>query len=145
MRASDVMHVSLVTCAADTTVREAVGRMVDARVGCILVVGDGGDLAGVLSERDILRLCRDSADLGATPVAAAMTRGVLTAPPDAGLDWAAATMADHSVRHLPITEDGRPVGIISMRDLLGLAAEVLRTQGPEAAHGMLAAASRSRG
>jgi CBS domain-containing protein len=145
MRASDVMHVSLVTCTAGASVRDAVGRMVEARVGCILVVGDGGELEGVLSERDVLRLCRDGADLAATPVASAMTRGILTAPPDAELDWAAATMADHSVRHLPITEDGRAVGIVSMRDLLGLAAEVLRMQGPEAARGMLAAASRSHG
>ena len=52
-------------------------------------------------------------------------------------------MVDHSVRHLPITEDGRAVGIVSMRDLLGLAAEVLRMQGPEAARGTPAAASRS--
>ena len=140
MRVGDVMHINLVTCSPDDSVSAAVQQMVTARVGCILAVGDDGRLAGVLSERDVLRLVAEDADMREARVGTAMTREVLTVEMDADLSWAAAKMAEGQIRHLPIVEDGHPAGIISMRDLLELSAEVLRLQGPAAASDVLRAA-----
>lgn len=140
MRVGDVMHIHLVTCSPDDSVSAAVERMVAARVGCILAVGSDGRLVGVLSERDVLRLVSEDADMRRVSVGGAMTRDVLTVEMDADVAWAAARMAERQIRHLPIVEDGHPAGIISMRDLLGLAADVLRLQGPAAAGDVLRAA-----
>jgi CBS domain-containing protein len=139
MRVCDVMHVDLVTCEPDLPIVAAVQRMAQRRVGCVLVVDPRGGLSGVLSERDVLRLVADRADLDRPPVSTVMTTSVRTAPPDAELAWVAHEMAEHSIRHLPIVEDGRAIGIISMRDLLDLSSKVLRHQGDAAARELLEA------
>jgi CBS domain-containing protein len=145
MRVSDVMHVQLVTCNPEESVLAAVGRMVEARVGCILVVGSDGRLEGLLSERDILRLVVDRADMAHVTVGATMTRDVLTVDGDTELAWAAGAMTERHIRHLPIVDDGHPTGILSMRDLLDLSVEVLRLQGPAAASEVLREAAGRRG
>ena len=89
------------------------------------VVIEGGALAGMISERDLLRHLSGGAEPGAT-VADRMTRHVLTASASTTLPEAMAMMVDGHFRHLPIVEDGRVIGMISMRDLMAWAALRLR-------------------
>jgi CBS domain-containing protein len=81
-------------------------------------------------------------DVRGRPVAAAMTRGLTMAPPDADVLWAADTMRRLGVRHLPVGEGGHAVGIVSIRDLYAAAEAVLRLdpRGADAARDVLSAA-----
>jgi len=100
------------------TVFTAVERMASANVG-FLVVLDGGNLAGVVSERDYARKVilqgRASKD---TAVRDIMTRDVVTVTADRTLPECMALMRDQGFRHLPVVEQARVVAVLSMRDLL---------------------------
>lgn len=144
MRAAEIMQTDLVTCPPELTVADAARVMSERGVGACLVM-DGSGLAGVFTERDLLRLMASGEDVRGLPVSEAMTRGVTTAPPDADLLWVADTMRRLHVRHLPVAaEDGMVVGIVSLRDLFAAAEAVLRLdpRGAEAAREMLAAVGR---
>jgi signal-transduction protein with cAMP-binding, CBS, and nucleotidyltransferase domain len=81
---------------------------------------DNGRLAGILTERDLLRAVALGADLATVTVDEAMTAEVFTVPPDMPLVDAAREMATRWIRHLPVEENGRLAGIVSMRDVTGI-------------------------
>jgi CBS domain-containing protein len=142
MKAAEIMQTDLVTCPPATSVAEAARVMCERGVGACLVL-DGPQLAGVFTERDLLRLTATGEDVRERPVGDAMTAAVTTAHPDADLLWVADTMRRLHVRHLPVvTEDGMVAGIVSLRDLFAAAEAVLRLdpRGAEAAREVLAAA-----
>lgn len=142
MRVSAIMQTDLVTTAPDAAVVDVARLLTERRVGACLVL-DRGEVAGIFTERDLVRLVASGADVRRRPVRAAMTTDVTFAPPDADLLWAAETMRRLGARHLPVGEGGQVVGIISIRDLYAAAEAVLRLdpRGAETALGMLAAAS----
>lgn len=103
---------------SDSSIFEAAKRMADHNVGALLVV-DAGQMVGILSERDTVRKvaakgksCRD------TSVREVMTEDVVTIGPQASLDEAAGLMLGHEIRHLPVVADGRPIGMVSLRDVI---------------------------
>ena len=104
--------------APDASVFEAVQLMADKRVGALMVVEQNA-LVGVISERDYAREIvlkdRDSRD---TQVSAIMTRRVLYVRPDQTLDECMALMTEKNLRHLPVLDNGRLIGVISMRDVV---------------------------
>ena len=104
--------------APEAPVIEAIRLMADKSVGALVVLR-GGALAGILSERDYARKVvlqgRSSAD---TPVSAIMTAEVLTVAPDTSVPACMRKMTERRIRHLPVVEDGRVVGIISIGDLV---------------------------
>jgi CBS domain-containing protein len=92
--------------------------MADKNIG-FLVVLERGAIVGVLSERDCVRrvvLANISAET--TPVSGIMTRDVVTVPLDHAFADCLRLMARHSIRHLPVVSNGKPVAVISIRDLL---------------------------
>jgi CBS domain-containing protein len=111
-----IMSRNLLTSEPGERLQEAAHRMVDRRVGAILVL-DGDRLAGILTERDVLRAVGTGFDPDA-PVSDWMTRNPETISPDDTIDDALGLMNHGGFRHLPVTEDDRLVGIISVRDLL---------------------------
>jgi CBS domain-containing protein len=117
MQVGAVMTTSLVTVEQDATVQEAIGRMMEAHVGAVAVC-DGNRLVGIFTERDVLRLASERADLGSTLVRAAMTTRLVTATPDVPIVDAAHLMGDHRIRHLPILEGESLVGMVGIRDVL---------------------------
>jgi CBS domain-containing protein len=141
MRLAEIMQTDLVTVSPVTTVREAAAVMTARRVGACLVM-DGPGLAGIFTERDLLRMFATGEDLRDRPVSDLMTRQVTVAPLDADVVWAADTMKRIGARHLPVGEDGNVVGIVSLRDLFAAAEAVLRLNpnGIATAREMLAAA-----
>ncbi len=112
------MRRELVTVSPDESVREAVKRMVENNVGSILVVDEEGRLLGIFTERDLARLVASGADLE-QPVSKYMSRKPLTASPEEPVSKVASKMVEHWLRHLPVVdEEGRLVGILSIRDVL---------------------------
>jgi len=89
------------------------------RVGAVVVVSDAGEVVGIVSERDIVRTV---AEKGATcledPVERCMSREVVFAAPAETVDALMERMTDRRIRHLPVVQDGRLVGIVSIGDLV---------------------------
>lgn len=112
----DVMSTNLVSVSPTATIAEAATVMGTRRVGSALVMDDDS-LLGIFTERDILRSLAGDFDAPAHRVSEAMTRDPTTV--DAGTDIGEAldTMLEHGFRHFPVTEAGRVVGVVSMRDL----------------------------
>ncbi len=102
----------------DAPVLEAIRLMAERHVGALLVL-QGNTLAGIVSERDYARkvilMGRSSAD---TPVRDIMSSPVLTVQPDATVEKCMQIMTERRVRHLPVAESGRVVGMVSIGDLV---------------------------
>lgn len=112
---------TLVSALPDTTVRAAAVAMASQSVGAIMIVDDAGRLIGLFTERDALnRVVARGLAPEQTPLAAVMTDKLQTATPDKTLGHALHLMFEGGFRHLPVVEDGRPVGMVSARNALGL-------------------------
>jgi len=112
---------TVVSALADTTVRAAAITMAKHKIGAILVVDDQGRLAGLFTERDVLnRVVAQGLDPDSTQLSAVMTADLQTATPDKPLAHALHMMFEGGFRHVPVVEGGRPVGMVSARNALGL-------------------------
>lgn len=110
----------LLTTTGETSVREAARTMAAANVGSLLVVDREGRLQGIFTERDALvRVIAKGLDPDATRLAAVMTSDPQTIHADRPLGHALHLMFEGGFRHVPVVEDGKPVGMISARDALG--------------------------
>lgn len=112
---------TVVSALANTTVRAAAITMARHKIGAILVVDDQGRLAGLFTERDVLnRVVAQGLDPDSTQLSTVMTADLQTASPDKPLAHALHMMFEGGFRHVPVVEDGRPVGMVSARNALGL-------------------------
>ena len=118
------MSVRLVSVTPDDTVSEAIARMNERGVGSV-VVCDGPRLAGIFTERDVLRLAADGEGFTDSRVGDVMTRSVLTIAADDDVLAAARLMSERKVRHLPVVEGENVIGIFGIRDALRLIVERL--------------------
>ena len=112
----DVMTTRVVVTSPDDPVSDAAGAMVQQRVGSALIM-QGRFLAGILTERDVLRAAASGSDLAHSPVSAWMTKDPEQASPDTTLEDAAQLMLLHGFRHLPVLEGREVRGVVSLRDL----------------------------
>lgn len=115
----DLMHTGVVTVAPDTAVTEAAASMVRARVGSVIVL-QGSFLAGILTERDVLRAAASGEDLHRSLVSHWMTPDPQSASPDTTAEDAAQIMLLHGFRHLPVVEGREVCGVVSLRDLFAV-------------------------
>ena len=114
------------TIGAGRTVHEAVQELNSHRIGALVVTSDDGSIQGIVSERDVLRTAAETWDDGEKkaarlrdrPVVGIMTREVICAVPDDDLDYAMGIMTQNRIRHLPIVDEGKLVGIISIGDVV---------------------------
>ena len=101
------------------SVAQAAGIMTQAQIGCLLVTAPNGRVAGILSERDIVRrVVSKGKDPNTTTVASAMTENIIAVSPRTSLSRALEVMDEYNIRHLPVISDGKPVGVVSIRDIL---------------------------
>jgi CBS domain-containing protein len=101
-----------------TSVREAARLMAQQQVGALLVV-EGQKLVGIFTERDALfRVVAPGLDPDSTLLTGVMTRDPKTVAPNKSFGHAMHLMHKHGFRHLPVIENGRPIGIVSARDAL---------------------------
>ena len=124
MKVSEIMTPAAVTDRPDDTLTEAARKMWEQQTGS-LVVTDGDELIGIVTERDILKAVATGTPLDETRVSDAMTKDVITAHPGMSLREAAGIMTDKWIRHLPVLDRGALVGILSQRDLSGVLAGAL--------------------
>ena len=101
-----------------TSVREATRLMKQTQVGALLVV-EHGHLVGIFTERDALvRVLAQGLDPETTPLATVMTLNPITVHPDQPFVAALHLMYENGFRHVPVAENGRPLGMVSARDAL---------------------------
>jgi CBS domain-containing protein len=121
-----------VSVSPDAPVSEAISKMVAAGVGSVAVTEESR-LVGILTERDILKLAGEGAEFDTVRVEQAMTASVVTISPDADVVAAARLMGERQIRHLPVVEGENVLGVVGIRDVLGVLAERLwRSQDDEA-------------
>jgi CBS domain-containing protein len=110
---------AIMSISPNDTLQAAAASLTTKKVGALVVVDDDGRLAGILSERDIVRLCAEQgATAMTTSVRNAMTKAVLTATPQDGVDSVMARMTDRRIRHLPVLDGGTLIGVVSIGDLV---------------------------
>src|SRR5262249_23132237 len=110
---------AVVTVSTNGTVEEAVEMLRDHGIGALVVSDDGTHVDGILSERDIVdALGRFGEALLPRPVGSVMTRAVVTCDPDESVAELMAEMTNRRIRHLPVVQDGRLCGIVSIGDLV---------------------------
>jgi CBS domain-containing protein len=108
----------MVTAPPQTTVSEAAALMASYRVGALMVVDDGA-LVGIFTERDaVFRVLAPGLDAKVTRLAEVMTPAPVTVDPERSFGYALQLMHEHGFRHVPVVENGKPVGIVSARDAL---------------------------
>jgi CBS domain-containing protein len=112
----DLMTTRVVVTTPDDPVAGAATAMVRQRVGSALIM-QGRFLAGILTERDVLRAAASGSDLTTSPVSAWMTKDPEHASPDTTVENAAQLMLLHGFRHLPVLEGREVRGVVSLRDL----------------------------
>lgn len=107
------------TISPDATVASASAQLNERRVGALVVHGERDGVAGIFSERDVVRaLVQGGPSVLDQPVSQFMSRDVIYADPKETVDSLLSRMTDRRVRHLPVCDKGRLVGILSIGDLV---------------------------
>lgn len=122
MRIRDILQTKgsdVVVIAPDASVRDLVALLRQHNLGAVVVSGDGATMAGIVSERDVVRRLATDPDVLTARVSDVMTDVVHTCSPADSVDSLMATMTDHRIRHLPVLDDdGRLSGIVSIGDVV---------------------------
>jgi CBS domain-containing protein len=108
----------VVTITPDAGVRELIATLAEHNIGALVVSSDGVALDGIVSERDVVRHLHHDGTVINNTVAAIMTTSVQTCSPEDDLDDVMTTMTTRRFRHIPVCEDGRVVGIVSIGDVV---------------------------
>ncbi len=125
MQVGEIMHTEVKTAAAEATFADVAKTMRSNGISSVVVL-DGKKLAGIVTERDIVNLVAAGGDPHSVKVAHGMTRrDIETVSPKTDITEAADQMVVRNIRHLPVVDRGRVVGIISIRDLTRWAADEL--------------------
>jgi CBS domain-containing protein len=124
VRVSEIMTGAAVTDQPGDTLDEAASKMWRQQTGSLLVM-DGEDLVGIVTERDVLKAVATGVNANETRISEVMTKDLITVGPQTSLREAAKVMADRWIRHLPVMDGGKVVGVVSQRDLAGVLAGAL--------------------
>ena len=122
MRIRDVVAAKneqkVVTVTPNATVRDLVGLLAEHNVGARVVSADGERVDGIVSERDVVRRLHSDPEVLSATVESIMTGEVRTCTPDDQLDDLMSLMTERRIRHVPVCEEGRLVGIVSIGDVV---------------------------
>jgi len=124
VRVSEIMTNAAVIDQPDDTLAEAARKMWEQQTGSLLVM-DGDDLVGIVTERDVLKAVATGMAVDDTRISQVMSKDLVTVGPGTSLREAAKVMAERWIRHLPVLDNGKLVGVISQRDLSGVLAGAL--------------------
>ena len=108
----------VVTVRPDATIRQALSLLCEHNIGALVVVDERTYPVGILSERDIVREAARNEAVFALPVSGLMTRNVILGVPQDDLVAVGNTMTERRIRHLPVLDGGRLVGIVSIGDVV---------------------------
>ena|SRR6476646_5239200 len=122
MRIGDVLKAKprhdVVTISPDAGVRELIALLAEHNIGALIVSGDGTSMDGIVSERDVVRHLHHDGTVINNTVRAIMTSEVETCGADTTLEDLMKVMTEHRVRHVPVVEGTRLLGIISIGDVV---------------------------
>ncbi|HEV8672555.1 MAG TPA: CBS domain-containing protein [Methylomirabilota bacterium] len=110
--------VKVVTIGPQHSVRQALALLAEHNIGALVAVDDAQRPVGILSERDIVRAAARNEQVFGRTVAELMTRNVIVGVPEDDLKSVGHTMTEKRIRHLPVVEKGRLVGIVSIGDIV---------------------------
>jgi len=123
----DFMEVPPKVIPEGATIDEAAGTMWDLNIGSVIVIDKEGRMAGIITERDILFAVTKSLVGKEIPATSIMSKTSLMATPNEGIVTAVDRMIKGGVRHLPVIDkDGKPLGMVSMRDAMGISEPLLK-------------------
>lgn len=122
MRISEVLRRkgdNVATLGPDASVEQLLALMAEHGIGAVVVSPDGHAVAGIVSERDVVRaLHHHGTEVLGRPISTIMTTEVRSCVPEDDLESLARTMTEHRVRHLPVVVDGRLRGVVSIGDIV---------------------------
>jgi len=107
-----------ITIRPEQSVREAVQLLATHNIGALIVVNEADVPVGIISERDIVREASRNEQVFGRPVSEIMTRDVITGVPEDDLASVANVMTEKRIRHVPVMDKGRLVGIVSIGDVV---------------------------
>ncbi len=116
LKAKDKQDV--VSISPDAGVRELIALLAQHNIGAVIVSADGDAVDGIVSERDVVRHLHHDGTVINNTVSAIMTPSVETCGPDDDLDDVMTTMTERRFRHVPVCDEGRVIGIVSIGDLV---------------------------
>ena len=114
---AELMNTDVLAVDPTASIGEAAEKMIEGGVGAVVVMEDGVRLTGIITERDLLRAVAQRARAAEARVWQWMTESVITIEPDTPIEEAAKMMFERNFRHLPVSRDGRLLGIVSLRRL----------------------------
>ncbi len=106
------------TITPDQTLADAVSLLSEHNIGALIVLGDDDQVVGIISERDIVHKAAASTDVLAYTVGEVMTKKVVIGVPEDDVMSVAHTMTERRFRHIPILDENRLIGMVSIGDLL---------------------------
>ncbi len=122
MRIADVLSAKpsqdVVTIGPDAGVRDLLGLLAEHNVGALIVSADGASVDGIVSERDVVRHLHHDGTVINQRVRDIMTSDVAICPPDTQLEDLMKVMTQRRIRHVPVVDDGKLVGIVSIGDVV---------------------------
>ncbi|CAN5365485.1 CBS domain-containing protein [soil metagenome] len=123
---------AVMTAAPTDTVANVATTLARKRIGSIVIVGPTGSIEGIVSERDVVRaIASDGGDALSWPVMKIMTGQVKTCGPNDTEAELMALMTEHRIRHLPVVQDGKLNGIISIGDVVKFRIEAIEREAAE--------------
>lgn len=129
MLVRDLLGGEVDTCPPDMTTVAAARRMIHDDVGSLVVIGDDGEVVGIVTERDILRAVADEKLGKRLTVSEIMTPQPDSLEPDVDVEEASEWLMAAGYRHLPVMESGRLVGVLSIKDLMWALTEAVAGRG----------------
>jgi len=127
MKIENVMVVDVVTVKAEATVRDAVELMNKKEIGCLVVVDEEEKPTGIITERDLLkRVLAKRKDPVRTKIKDIMSKPLMTGTPHMDIEDAVRLMFKHKIKKLPVVENGRLVGLVTLTDLVRFQPEIIR-------------------
>ena len=117
MRIKELIKDGVISCKSTDPITCAVAKMYMNNVGSVLVIDEDGKPAGIFTERDLVRVIAEGISLD-TPLVKVMSKRLITANTSESILSAAMKMLENNIRHLPVTEEGRVVCMVSIRDLV---------------------------
>ncbi len=120
MRVSDVLASkgsdAIFTIRPDASIRELLDQLAERNIGAMVVSDDGESMIGIVSERDVVRKLRDVENARDMTVADIMTTDVRVCAPEDPFGTLMVVMTEHRVRHIPVIDEGKLVGVVSIGD-----------------------------
>jgi len=127
LKVEEVMVVDVITVEAEATVREAVDLMNTHEIGCLIVLGEEETPVGIITERDLLkRVLAKRKDPVRIKVSEIMSKPLVTGTPHMDIEAAATLMFKKKIKKLPVVENGRLVGLVTLTDLVRFQPQIIK-------------------